>query len=65
MFEHEFSNLSQVKYSYFVCFIPEIHKLLNYLFNIRPLSKTVRFNVLKVIPAGSKSGAGKKVFTAA
>ncbi|KAG6670925.1 hypothetical protein I3843_Q028200 [Carya illinoinensis] len=28
----------------------------------RPLSKTVRFNVLKVIPAGS-SGAGKKAFT--
>jgi hypothetical protein len=32
----------------------------------RPLSKTVRFNVLKVIPAGSKSGgAVKKAFTAA
>ncbi|TVU15338.1 hypothetical protein EJB05_38854 [Eragrostis curvula] len=31
----------------------------------RPLSKTVRFNVLKVIPAGSMSGAGKKAFTAA
>lgn len=30
---------------------------------IRPLSKTVRFNVLKVIPAGSSSGAGKKAFT--
>ncbi|KAI7728590.1 hypothetical protein M8C21_001108 [Ambrosia artemisiifolia] len=28
----------------------------------RPLSKTVRFNVLKVIPAGSSSG-GKKAFT--
>ncbi|OMO60593.1 Ribosomal protein S17 [Corchorus olitorius] len=28
----------------------------------RPLSKTVRFNVLKVIPAGS-SGSGKKAFT--
>ncbi|BBG95551.1 ribosomal protein S11-beta [Prunus dulcis] len=28
----------------------------------RPLSKTVRFNVLKVTPAGS-SGAGKKAFT--
>ncbi|XP_022863929.1 40S ribosomal protein S11-3-like [Olea europaea var. sylvestris] len=28
----------------------------------RPLSKTVRFNVLKVIPAGS-SGLGKKAFT--
>ncbi|RAL37922.1 hypothetical protein DM860_000616 [Cuscuta australis] len=28
----------------------------------RPLSKTVRFNVLKVIPAGSASG-GKKAFT--
>ncbi|KAK8520461.1 hypothetical protein V6N12_004399 [Hibiscus sabdariffa] len=28
----------------------------------RPLSKTVRFNVLKVIPAGS-SGGGKKAFT--
>ncbi|PWA39032.1 nucleic acid-binding, OB-fold-like protein [Artemisia annua] len=27
----------------------------------RPLSKTVRFNVLKVIPAGS-SGGGKKAF---
>nr|CAB3450359.1 unnamed protein product [Digitaria exilis] len=31
----------------------------------RPLSKTVRFNVLKVIPAGSKSGAVKKSFTSA
>ncbi|OAY83222.1 40S ribosomal protein S11 [Ananas comosus] len=30
----------------------------------RPLSKTVRFNVLKVIPAGS-TGGGKKAFTAA
>ncbi|KAG6519619.1 hypothetical protein ZIOFF_019697 [Zingiber officinale] len=29
----------------------------------RPLSKTVRFNVLKVIPAGSTSG-GKKAFAA-
>ncbi|XP_037447390.1 40S ribosomal protein S11-like [Triticum dicoccoides] len=29
----------------------------------RPLSKTVRFNVLKVVPAGSKSGAVKKAFT--
>lgn len=28
----------------------------------RPLSKTVRFNVLKVIPAGSSAG-GKKAFT--
>ncbi|KAH1042261.1 hypothetical protein AAZX31_09G088100 [Glycine max] len=28
----------------------------------RPISKTVRFNVLKVIPAGSSSGA-KKAFT--
>lgn len=28
----------------------------------RPLSKTVRFNVLKVIPAGSSTG-GKKAFT--
>ncbi|GMN47472.1 hypothetical protein TIFTF001_016649 [Ficus carica] len=28
----------------------------------RPLSKTVRFNVLKVVPAGS-SGGGKKAFT--
>lgn len=30
----------------------------------RPLSKTVRFNVLKVIPAGSTGGGGKKAFTA-
>ncbi|MBA0762704.1 hypothetical protein Gotri_012286 [Gossypium trilobum] len=30
---------------------------------IMPLSKTVRFNVLKVNPAGS-SGGGKKAFTA-
>lgn len=29
----------------------------------RPLSKTVRFNVLKVIPAGSAAG-GKKAFSA-
>ncbi|KAH7518656.1 hypothetical protein FEM48_Zijuj09G0194100 [Ziziphus jujuba var. spinosa] len=28
----------------------------------RPLSKTMRFNVLKVIPAGSSAG-GKKAFT--
>ncbi|XP_060187631.1 small ribosomal subunit protein uS17-like, partial [Lycium barbarum] len=28
----------------------------------RPLSKTVRFNVLKVVPAGS-AGGGKKAFT--
>ncbi|MCD9646608.1 30S ribosomal protein S11, chloroplastic [Datura stramonium] len=28
----------------------------------RPLSKTVRFNVLKVIPGGS-AGGGKKAFT--
>jgi len=28
----------------------------------RPISKTVRFNELKVIPAGSSSGA-KKAFT--
>ncbi|KAG8046623.1 hypothetical protein GUJ93_ZPchr0008g11691 [Zizania palustris] len=31
----------------------------------RPLSKTVRFNVLKVIPAGSTGGSGKKAFIAA
>ncbi|KAL6212027.1 hypothetical protein ACLB2K_017250 [Fragaria x ananassa] len=31
----------------------------------RPLSKTVRFNVLKVIPAGSSSAFGKKAFTGA
>jgi hypothetical protein len=32
----------------------------------RPLSKTVRFNVLKVTPAGSMGGGGgKKAFTAA
>ncbi|RCV35365.1 hypothetical protein SEVIR_7G246200v4 [Setaria viridis] len=32
----------------------------------RPLSKTVRFNVVKVIPAGTTGGAGgKKAFTAA
>ncbi|KAF8393101.1 hypothetical protein HHK36_021342 [Tetracentron sinense] len=30
----------------------------------RPISKTVRFNVLKVIPAGSSGGGGKKGFTA-
>jgi ribosomal protein S17 len=30
----------------------------------RPLSKTVRFNVLKVIPAGSTGGGGKKAFAA-
>ncbi|KAL5730115.1 40S ribosomal protein S11-B [Ranunculus cassubicifolius] len=28
----------------------------------RPLSKTVRFNVLKVIPAGSSGSTGKKAF---
>jgi small subunit ribosomal protein S11e len=42
--------------------------LLKYNFCIfnRPLSKTVRFNVLKVIPAGSTGGSGgKKAFTAA
>jgi len=31
-------------------------------YHFRPLSKTVRFNVLKVIPAGSAAG-GKKAFT--
>jgi len=44
----------------------DIYVCLNclYLCNFfRPLSKTVRFNVLKVIPAGSSSGAGKKAFT--
>ncbi|WOK91607.1 hypothetical protein Cni_G00298 [Canna indica] len=30
----------------------------------RPLAKTVRFNVLKVIPAGSTSGGGKKASSA-
>ncbi|CAL9135390.1 unnamed protein product [Musa textilis] len=30
----------------------------------RPLAKTVRFNVLKVIPAGSTSGGGKKALAA-
>eukprot|EP00246_Nothoceros_aenigmaticus_P012873 TRINITY_DN417_c0_g3_i1.p1 TRINITY_DN417_c0_g3~~TRINITY_DN417_c0_g3_i1.p1 ORF type:complete len:161 (-),score=21.22 TRINITY_DN417_c0_g3_i1:362-844(-) len=30
----------------------------------RPLSKTVRFNVLKVIPMGSSDGGGKKAFAA-
>ncbi|BBN14299.1 small subunit ribosomal protein S11e [Marchantia polymorpha subsp. ruderalis] len=30
----------------------------------RPLSKTVRFNVLKVIPAGSSDGGSKKAFAA-
>lgn len=34
-----------------------------YITVFRPLSKTVRFNVLKVIPAGS-SGGGKKAFSA-
>jgi small subunit ribosomal protein S11e len=39
--------------------------LLNFLFCLyRPLSKTVRFNVLKVIPAGT-TGGGKKAFIAA
>lgn len=31
--------------------------------DFRPLSKTVRFNVVKVIPAGSSSTFGKKAFT--
>ncbi|KAF7055268.1 hypothetical protein CFC21_062819 [Triticum aestivum] len=31
----------------------------------RPLSKTVRFNLLKVIPPVSTGGTGKKTFTAA
>ncbi len=30
----------------------------------RPLSKTVRFNVLKVIPKGASDGGTKKVFAA-
>ena len=40
---------------------------LNFSFfnSYRPLSKTVRFNVLKVIPAGSSSAFGKKAFTGA
>uniref|UniRef100_A0A0E0K2C0 Small ribosomal subunit protein uS17 N-terminal domain-containing protein n=1 Tax=Oryza punctata TaxID=4537 RepID=A0A0E0K2C0_ORYPU len=38
----------------------------NYLhFVKKPLSKIVRFNVLKVIPIGSKRGAGKKAFIVA
>ncbi|THU61435.1 hypothetical protein C4D60_Mb07t23250 [Musa balbisiana] len=32
---------------------------------VRPLAKTVRFNVLKVISAGSTSGGGQKAFSAA
>ncbi len=31
---------------------------------LRPLSKTVRFNVLKVIPKGASDGGTKKVFAA-
>jgi small subunit ribosomal protein S11e len=42
--------------------------MLNFLFMYvvcRPLSKTVRFNVFEVVPAGSTGGSGKKAFTAA
>ena len=46
---------------YNICFSITIYG--GYLPLCRPLSKTVRFNVLKVIPAGS-SGGGKKAFTA-
>ncbi|KAF5198849.1 40S ribosomal protein S11 [Thalictrum thalictroides] len=35
-----------------------------YIGQCRPLSKTVRFNVLKVIPSGSSGGGGKKAFAA-
>lgn len=38
------------------------HNFIRFIYFCRPLSKTVRFNVLKVIPAGS-SGGGKKAFT--
>lgn len=54
-----------VLHPHFKCHgLPE---LVEYIFDghvyclCRPLSKTVRFNVLKVIPAGS--GGGKKAFT--
>lgn len=39
-------------------------KLIFVLVIPRPLSKTVRFNVLKVIPMGASDGGNKKVFTA-
>lgn len=39
-------------------------KILTDFILCRPLAKTVTFNVLKVIPAGSTSGGGKKVFAA-
>lgn len=46
----------------FCCMFSFEENLLNiYCLNFRPLSKTVRFNVLKVIPAGSSS-RGKKAF---
>lgn len=43
-------------------YFPEKYKNIYFVILCRPLSKTVRFNVLKVIPAGS-SGGGKKAFT--
>ncbi|KAJ9538046.1 hypothetical protein OSB04_030779 [Centaurea solstitialis] len=46
----------------FVCFPYDLDLIFVMEFVFRPLSKTVRFNVLKVIPAGS-SGGGKKAFT--
>lgn len=42
--------------------IPRKIQNIYFVISCRPLSKTVRFNVLKVIPAGS-SGGGKKAFT--
>ena len=54
-------------YIYLECDLAVIVYAIDFQFIIflaltRPLSKTVRFNVLKVIPAGSAAG-GKKSFT--
>lgn len=49
-------NLACGQHSHFCLFVDFVFRM------FRPLSKTKRFNVLKVTPAGS-SGAGKKAFT--
>uniref|UniRef100_A0A0A9DX68 Uncharacterized protein n=1 Tax=Arundo donax TaxID=35708 RepID=A0A0A9DX68_ARUDO len=58
----EYCSLLKVLFMY--CFVSVVAEV-PFLYCNRPLSKTVRFNVLKVIPAGTTGGSGvKKAFTA-
>ena len=56
----KFSLIGRLSCFSCIAFVHFVFSLFTPIF--RPLSKTVRFNVLKVIPAGS-SGGGKKAFT--